>query len=384
MLPIREPNHLWWFMSHHNTFSVDESPPPPPEPKTVGPVPPPPSPRPRQVAYIEQVQGIPHLIGPSCGGGSGGGHSSSGGAPAPVAARSTRPSCLAAGASGPSVAGGAAGGGGGGSSPPRGGGGPSFRHFGGPAQTRGEDDLQQTYGCPRCVVHYETCIQSLIAHVKDLPTQNLELQRSHQEVSQAVASTAGISQSYGDRMTQILSTLAKFEAAVQGYRRDSKVMAASVADHLKMSTSNTAKCFSAVESLATRYAAVASRIDVWDHWYSPPTGPVTVVLPPPSAPPPVSHPEPAAPTAPMGAPSGSSGGGCVLPFSVHPSHDCVYHLDACPDSRWPRGGEEYHEHPHPQEPTSWRGTAEKQKEPAIPEWRAAPKGGEHPTEPTAP
>ena len=186
-----------------------------------------------------------------------------------------------------------------------------------------------------------------MAQVKDLRTQNLELQRSHQELSQAVAATAGISQSYGDRMTLILSTLAKFDAAVQGYRRDSKVMAASVADHLKMSNSNTAKCCSAVESLTTRYAAVASRIDAWDHWYSTPTEPVTVVLPPPLAPPPVSDPEPAAPTAPMGAPSGSSGGGCVLPFSVHPSHDCIYHRNACPDSGWPRGGEEHHDHPHP-------------------------------------
>ena len=76
---------------------VDESPPPPPQPNTVGPVPPPPSPRPRQVAYIEQVQGIPHLIRPSCGGGSGGGRSSSGGAPAPVAARPTAPSRPAGG-----------------------------------------------------------------------------------------------------------------------------------------------------------------------------------------------------------------------------------------------------------------------------------------------
>ena len=90
---------------------VDESPPPPPRPNTVGPVPPPPSPRPRQVAYIEQMQGIPHLIRPSCGGGSGGGHSSSGGAPAPVAARPTPPSRPAGGPSGPSVAGGVAGGG---------------------------------------------------------------------------------------------------------------------------------------------------------------------------------------------------------------------------------------------------------------------------------
>ena len=127
-----------------------------------------------------------------------------------------------------------------------------------------------------------------MAQVKDLRTQNLELQRSHQELSQAVASTAGISQSYGDRMTQLLSTLAKFDAAVQGYRRNSKVVEASVADHLKMSNSNTAKCFSAVESLATRYAAVASRIDAWDHWYSTPTEPVTVVLLQPLAPPPVS------------------------------------------------------------------------------------------------
>ena len=317
---------------------VDDSPPPPPRPNTVGHVPPPPSPRHRQVAYIEHVQGIPHLVRPSSGGGSGGGHPSSGGAPAPVAARPTPPSRPAGGPSGPSVAGGAAGGGGGGSSPPRGGGGPSFRHSGGPTPTRGEEDLQHTCGCPRCVVHYETCIQSLMAQVKDLRTQNLELQRSHQELSQAVASTVGISQSYGDRMTQILSTLAKFDAAVQGYRRDSKVVEASVADHLKMSNGNTAKCFSAVESLATRYAAVASRIDAWDHWYSTPAEPVTVVIPPPSAPPPVPDPTPAAPMAPMGAPSGSSGGGCVLPFSVHPSHDCIYHPNACPDSGWPRGG----------------------------------------------
>ena len=120
-----------------------------------------------------------------------------------------------------------------------------------------------------------------MAQVKDLRTPNLELQRSHQELSQAVASTAGISQSYEDRMTQILSKLAKSDAAVQGYLRDSKVVEASVADHLQMSNSNTAKCFSAVGSLATGYAAVASRIDAWDHWYSTPTEPVTVVLPPP-------------------------------------------------------------------------------------------------------
>ena len=51
---------------------VDDSPPPPPRPNTVGHVPPPPSPRHRQVAYIEHVQGIPHLVRPSSGGGSGG------------------------------------------------------------------------------------------------------------------------------------------------------------------------------------------------------------------------------------------------------------------------------------------------------------------------
>ena len=156
-----------------------------------------------------------------------------------------------------------------------------------------------------------------------------------------------------------------------------------MSDHLKMSNSNTAKCFSAVETLATGFAAVVTRIHAWDHWYSTPAEPVTVVLPLPSAPPPVSDPEPALPTAPMGT-SGPSGGGCVLPFFVHPSHDCIYHPNACPDSGWPRGGEEHHEHPNHQEPTSWRGTAEKQKEPAIPELRAAPKGEENPTEPTAP
>ena len=204
-----------------------------------------------------------------------------------------------------------------------------------------------------------------MAQVKDLRSQNLELQRSHQEPSQAVASTVGISQSYGDRMSQISSTLAKFDAAVQGYRRDSKVMEASAADHLQMSNGNTAKCFSAVESLATRYAAVASRSNAWDHSYSTPAEPVTVVLPPPSAPPTVSDPEPAVPTAPMGAPSGSSGSGCVLSFSFHPSHACIYLLNACPDSGWPRGGEELHGHPHPQEPTSCRGITEKQRDSAI-------------------
>ena len=180
---------------------VDESPPPPPQPNAVGPVSLPPSAR--QPAYIDHANGIPYLIRPSRGGGSaGGGDSSSGGAPAPVAARPTPPSRPA---------------------------------------------------------------QSMMAQVKDLRTRNLELQQSQQELSQAVASTAGISQSYGDRMTQILSTLAKFDAVVQGYQRESKAVEASVSYHLKMSNSNTAKCVSAVETLATRYAAVASRIDAWDH-----------------------------------------------------------------------------------------------------------------------
>ena len=105
-----------------------------------------------------------------------------------------------------------------------------------------------------------------MAHVQDLRDQNLELQRSLQELSQAVASTARISQSYGERMTQILSMLAKFDAVVHGYQQHSKAVAASVTHHLKMSNSNTAKCFSAVETLATRYAVVACRIGPWDHW----------------------------------------------------------------------------------------------------------------------
>ena len=233
-------------------------------------------------------------------------------------------------------------------------------------------------------MHYETCIPSLMARVQDLGTQNLELQRSQQELSQAVASAAGISQSYGDEMTRTLSTLAKVDAVIQGYQRDSRAVAASVSDHLKMSNSNTAKYFTAVEPLATHYAAVASRIDAWDHWYATPAEPNTVVELQRSAPRLVPDPERAAPTAPMGAPSGSSGGGFGPPFSVHPSHDCIYYPNACPDAGWLTGGEEHHEHVHHREPTSWRGTAGKQKEPAIPEWRAAPKSQEYPSEHTAP
>ena len=48
------------------------------------------------------------------------------------------------------------------------------------------------------------------------------------------------------------------------------------------------------------------------------------------------------------------------------------------------GGGDHHEHTRYQEPTLWRGTADKQKEPAIPEWRAMPKREEYPSEPTAP
>ena len=384
LTPIREPNHLWWLMSHHSILWWTR-----PHPHRSG--------RILLVLFplCRHSAAARWLTSSTCKeshtwfghqivGVQGGDIPLVGGRQHLLLRGSHHRLALRGGPLVPLWQGGAAGGGGGGSSPPRGRGCPSVRHSGGPTPTRGEEDLQHTCGCPRRVVHYETCIQSLMAQVKDLRTQNLGLQRSHQELYQAVASTVGISQSYGDRMTQILSTLAKFDAAVQGYRRDSKVVENSVADHHKMSNGNTAECFSAVESLATRYAAVASRIDAWDHWYSTPAEPVTVVLPPPSAPPLFPDPTPAAPTAPMGARSGSSGGGCVLPFSDHPSHDCIYHPNACPDSGWPRGGEEHHEHPHPQEPTSWRGIAEKQKEPAVPEWRATAKGEEHPTEPTAP
>ena len=105
-----------------------------------------------------------------------------------------------------------------------------------------------------------------------------------------------------------------------------------MSDHLKISNSKTAKCFSTVETLATRYAAVASRIDARNHWYSTPAEPDTVVPPPTTVPPPVPDPELAAHTAPMDTQSGPCGGGCVLHFSVHPSHDCIYHPNACPDS----------------------------------------------------
>ena len=168
-------------------------------------------------------------------------------------------------------------------------------------------DLKHTTDNRRCMVHCETCIQSLMAQVQDLRTQNHELQRSHQELSQTVSAAAGISQLYGDRMTQILSTLATYDEVVRGYQQDSSAVAARVADHLKMSNRKTAKCFSALETLATRYATFAPRIDAWDQWYTTPTEPVMLVPPPPSTPLPV--PEPAVPMAPMGAPSDSSWSG---------------------------------------------------------------------------
>ena len=131
------------------------------------------------------------------------------------------------------------------------------------------------------MVHYETCIQSLMAQVQDLRTQNQELQRSDQELSQAVPAAAGITQFYGDQMTKILSTLAKHDQTVWAYHHDSEAVAASVADHLKMSKSNTAKCFSAAETLAKHYATIASRIDAWDQRYATATEPITPVPPPP-------------------------------------------------------------------------------------------------------
>ena len=128
---------------------VDKSPPPPLQPNTVGPVSPPPSARPRQAAYIERVHGIPHLIRPSRGGGSGGGHSSSVGAPAPVAIRPTRQAVV-------------------GQILLAGGRGPPFNILGAPLKSGGEAEFMHTCGCPRRVVHYETCIQSLMAQVQDL------------------------------------------------------------------------------------------------------------------------------------------------------------------------------------------------------------------------
>ena len=122
-------------------------------------------------------------------------------------------------------------------------------------------DLKHTCDCPWCMVQYEPCIQSLMAQVQDFRTHSQELQRSHEELCQPASAAAGISQSYGDPMTQILCTLAKHDEVDRGYQRNSEAVAASVADHLKMSVSNTARCYSAVETLVTRYATAASRND---------------------------------------------------------------------------------------------------------------------------
>ena len=77
-------------------------------------------------------------------------------------------------------------------------------------------------------------------------------------------------------MTHIISSQAKQEMMVHDYQRESKDMASSVADHLKMSNHHTAKCFSAMEALAKNYATIASRLDEWDKWYATPTGPAVV------------------------------------------------------------------------------------------------------------
>ena len=180
LLPIHQSNHLRWFMSHHNILWW-RNPHRHPRNGTLLVLSPLLDPSARQGAYIERVSVIPFLIPPSRARGSRGrGHSSRREVPAPVAARRTPPFCQAGGRSGPSVAKKAAHGSGGGSSPPHGVGEPSFRHSRGPAQTRGEADWKHTCDCPGYAVHYETCIQSLLAQVQDLRTQNLELQWSQQ------------------------------------------------------------------------------------------------------------------------------------------------------------------------------------------------------------
>ena len=183
MLPICESNHLRWFLSHRNILWW-RNPNRQPRSQTLFvlfPLVRHPAPA-RGLTSSRPVVGVP-----------GGGPSSSRGAP--VAARPAHLFCPAGGPSGPSVAGGAAGRGGGGSSPPRGVGDLSFKYPGCLAQTTGEAELKDTCDGPRCMVLYETCIQCLMAQVQDLRAQYLELQQSHQELSQAVASAAGTSQS---------------------------------------------------------------------------------------------------------------------------------------------------------------------------------------------
>ena len=67
-------------------------------------------------------------------------------------------------------------------------------------------------------------------------------------------------------MSQLLSTQDKQDVLVRDYHRESKEMAANVADHPKMSNHNTAKWFSTVEALAKNYATIALRLDEWDRW----------------------------------------------------------------------------------------------------------------------
>ena len=131
------------------------------------------------------------------------------------------------------------------------------------------------------MVHYDTRIQSLTAEVRNLQYKNQELQRSYQELSQAVAGAAGISQSYGDRMTQTLSTGADQGALVRDHRWGSRDIAASVEDHLQMSNHNRANCFSAAETLGQHYATIASGLDELHRWYTAGTDPAVVVPPPP-------------------------------------------------------------------------------------------------------
>ena len=113
------------------------------------------------------------------------------------------------------------------------------QHSSGPTCASGEADLKHTCDCPRCMVHNKTCIDSLLA--RDLKSQKKDLQRFHQELSPAVAGVTGISRSYRDPMTRILSTVAKQDEVVQGCQQEFGVVAASVADHVKMSNNNTAK-----------------------------------------------------------------------------------------------------------------------------------------------
>ena len=246
---------------------VRESPPLPLRPNCVGPISPRPSPR--WGAYIQHLDGIPYLIRPPRGGRFGGETFFQFGGRLQLVQRARHPRfTLQVGHLVPPQPGGLLGK-------------ALVRHclligvevprlsiLGAPLAHWGAD-LKHTCDCPRCMVQYETSTPSLMAQVRDLQTHNQELQRSHQEPCQAVAAVTGISQSYRDRTTQ--STLAKKDEVVQGYQGESKVVAASLADHLKMSNSNTTKCFGVVEMLAKHSATISSRLDEWDRWYANPT-----------------------------------------------------------------------------------------------------------------